>query len=340
MGFALKRLGLAFLLICTAAAILLAADRRPHKAGTGKERAALPKAALLVFASRPILDETMGGILSGMAEGGFIEGKTIEYRRFNAENDLPTLANMGKTIAGGDYQLVITVSTPALQAMAGANTEGRVRHIFAAVTDPFGAGVGIKRGEPLNHPSHLAGIGTFQPVKEVFRLAKRFNPALKTVGEVWNPAEACSEACTLLAREVAQELGITLLEAHADNSASVGEAAESLVARGVEAIWVGGDNTVEMAMSAVLRAADHAKIPVFANAPSHAPAGVLFGLGANYAEVGKIAGALAADVLHGLDPASVPIENRVPQKLAVRRDLLPGLRDHWEIPEGVEEEGG
>jgi ABC-type uncharacterized transport system substrate-binding protein len=85
-----------------------------------------------------------------------------------------------------------------------------VRHVFCGVTDPFGAGVGISREAPGEHPEHLTGIGTFQPVEATFRTARQLYPELKRVGEVWNPAEACSEACTVKAREICRELGIEL----------------------------------------------------------------------------------------------------------------------------------
>ena len=48
---------------------------------------------------------------------------------------------------------------------------------------------------------------------------------------------------------------ITLAEAVVDNSSGVFEAASSLVARGVQAIWVGGDVTVMVAFEALVTAA-------------------------------------------------------------------------------------
>ena len=41
---------------------------------------------------------------------------------------------------------------------------------------------------------------------------------------------------------------LTLLEANVDSSSAVGEAVNSLIARGAQAIWMGGDNTVNAAV--------------------------------------------------------------------------------------------
>src|ERR1019366_2026479 len=121
-----------------------------------------------------------------------------------------------------------TISAFSLQCVCNANKDGRTIHVFGAVTDPVGAGVGIRQMNSTNKPPWLAGIGTFQPVEQILREAKRLWPGLKVVGTVWNPAESNSEACTRKAREVCRTLGIQLLEANVDQSKDVGEAADSL----------------------------------------------------------------------------------------------------------------
>src|SRR6185369_16349936 len=114
-------------------------------------------------------------------------------------------------------------------------------------------------------------------------------------------------------RGVCEEMGIELVEANVDGSAAVAEAARSLVARGVEALWVLGDVTVLTALESVVGAARDAHIPVFTSMPGSAEKGTLFDVGAEYGEVGRIAGALAGRILHGTDPATVAVENVMPE---------------------------
>jgi len=179
------------------------------------------------------------------------------------------------------------------------------------------------------------GIGTFQPVRDALLYAKKSYPALRRVGTVWNPAEACSEACMRVARSTCKEIGVELLEAQAESSTAVGEATSSLLARGVEAIFIGGDNTVEMAMNTIVKLANEGRIPVIGCAPGHADTGALIGLGADYVEVGRAEGELAADLLSGRDPATVPIANLTPNKLALNLSVLRRLQAKWEIPPDV-----
>ena len=318
----LKRLLPGIGLILLSGLVLLAADRFQQ----GAPRAERPRIAIFQWASRPVLDDCVAGALAALKARGLEPDRDIRIRFYNAQNDLATANGMARAILAEGNRLVITFSTPCLQVMANVNQAGKIPHLFGAVTDPFAAGVGISREK---RPAHLAGLGTFQPVRETFQLAQKLNPSLKRVGVVWNPGDAASEACLLLARDECRKLGITLVEAQVETTAAVAEAAVSLTARGVQALWVGGDNTVELAVESLVKAARQAEIPLFCNAPTHLQAGAFLALGADYREVGRLTGELAARVLQGLDPAAVPVENVVPRQLAINLAALKGLRERW-----------
>jgi ABC-type uncharacterized transport system substrate-binding protein len=329
--FVVKRLALGLCLITLAVGILLFSDWNRRS----DSRQVIPRVAILQHASQPVLDEGVHGMLQGLAEGGFKDGETVAIQRFNAENDTPTENAIAREVTDGRFDLILTASTLSLQAVAGANRAGRTKHVFGLVLDPFGAGVGISREDPLNHPKHLVGYGSMQPVGEAFRLARQLLPSLSTVGVVWNPAESNSQASTRKAREASVQLGIRLLEATVDNSSGVAEAAGSLISRGVQALWVGGDVTVLVALDGVISAAKKAGIPVFTNIPPSAQRGALFDFGANHEEIGRLTGELAANILQGADPAAIPVKNVVPEMFIVNPGALAGLRQPWRLPEEV-----
>src|SRR6185369_14617538 len=294
------------------------------------------RVALVQHASQEVLDDGVRGVLEALAVRGFSDGGKLRLRRYNAEADLPTANSIAKDVVSGGNDLIITVSTLSMQTVANANKFGsQTPHVFGLVSDPYSAGVGINRTNHLDHPPYLAGYGSIQPVAETFRMAKQMRPELKTVGLVWNPTESNSEAQTRLARSICPELGITLIEANAENSIGVSEAASSLTARGAEALFVTGDVTVMMAADAVVAAARRARIPVFSVIPPTAKKGALFDLGANYYEIGRSTGNLAADVLDGRRPSEIPVENLVPEMLVVNRLALEGLKDSWQLPETI-----
>jgi ABC-type uncharacterized transport system substrate-binding protein len=280
-------------------------------------------------ASQPLLDEGVRGILDALAADGFVEGRNITIQRFNAENDIPTANTIARQVTTGEYDLVITASTISMQTVANANQAGRVRHVFGITADPFGAGIGLNRDNPAQHPKHLTGLGSMVPVDRAFQMARAMFPDLKSVGLTWNSAESNSEAFTRVARRVCREMGIELMEANVDSSSAVLEAANSLVARGAQALWVSGDVTVLVALESVVAAARKGRIPVFSITPPGVQRGTLFDSGVNFYEVGEQTGALAARVLRGVDPATIPVRNLIPEKVAVNLTALAGLRDSW-----------
>lgn len=323
MVLVLKRLSLGLILIGGTSAILLLSDVDRRTSDSSRV-----EVAILQFATSPLMEEGVRGMREAL-NAGFSKSETLAVQLYNAEGDMPTANAIASEITSGQFDLILTSGTPAMQAVANANRLGKTIHVFGLVADPFGAGVGISRENPLDHPAHLVGIGSFIPVRPAFELARQMFPNLKIVGEVWNPAESNSEAFTREARRISADLGIELLEANVDNTAGVFEAASSLVARGVEVLWIGGDNTVASAADSVMAAARAGHIPVFSILTGNAEKGALFESGADFYEIGRQTGELAVRILEGADPATIPVVNSVPAKLVINRTALSGLRDPW-----------
>ena len=337
----LKRLTLGLLLIAFAAGVLLYTDRKarnPRRPNAGRlnQGEQVKRVAIVQHASLSVLEEGANGVIEALDARGHSHGHRLDIRRFNAEADLGTANAIAREVTSGSFDLIITISTPSLQTVANANKSGmRTPHVFGLVTDPYAAGVGIDREDHLKHPPYMTGFGSMQPVESAFRMARRMRPELKTVGLVWNSSESNSLAQTTVARKLCAEMGITLLEANAENSSSALESANSLISRGIEALWLSGDITVSLASETIINAAKRAGIPAFSSIPPNIKFGGLFDLGANYTEVGRSVGALAADVLDGRDPATIPVENNVPELFLFNDTILDSLNDRWTIPDDV-----
>jgi putative ABC transport system substrate-binding protein len=331
MRFVIKRLLLGFILIVSASAALLLSDlgRRTAVARS------VPHVGILQHASTMLLDEGTQGAIDGLAENGFIDGKTIVIEKFNAQGDISVGNSIAKEMANSRYDLLVTMSTLSLQAVANANRNGKTVQVFGLVADPVVAGVGISRNNPLNHPRNLVGIGSFLPVQDAFQIAREMLPSLERVGVAWNPAEANSRAYVEKAREVCQRWGIELLEANVENSNSVLEAEDSLVARGAEALWIGGDVTVSVAADSVVLVGRRAHIPVFSITPGQPDRGTLFDYGTDFYQIGKETGELASRILRGADPTQIPVTNEVPIQFVVNATALKGLKQQWSVSDDI-----
>ena len=161
LAVALRRAGPSLALLVGGSCLLLVTDR----AGATRR---VPAIGILQHTSSTVLDDAVRGMVDALAERGWRDGATCTIRRYNAEGDVVQANAIAREIAGGPFDLALTSSTPSLQALANANPSGRVRHVFAAVADPFSAGVGLDRADPRSHPRHLVGYGSLAPVDFTF----------------------------------------------------------------------------------------------------------------------------------------------------------------------------
>src|SRR5215475_3685991 len=331
MQFVPKRLALGFVLIVLSSTILLLSDLQ-RRAPAARS---MPHIGLLQHASTLLLDEGAQGAIDALDENGFVEGKTVDIDKFNAHADISVGNSIAKEMVNARYDLLITMSTLSLQAVANANRGTNTVHVFCLVADPVVAGVRISRSNPLDHPRNLVGIGSFLPVQDAFHIAREMFPPLRKVGVAWNPAEANSRAFVEKARETCKQSGIELLEANVESSNSVLEAEDSLVARGAEALWIGGDVTVSVAADSVVSVGRRAHIPVFSITPGKPDRGTLFDYGADFYQIGTKTGELASRILRGADPTQIPVANVIPIHFVVNTTATQGLQQHWSVPDDV-----
>ncbi len=331
-------------IIIVASVLLLLSDlgsrNRDDTRKTAYSREHPARLGILQPASNPVMDDLRMGMLDGLASRGYRQGVNLQTQEFNAESDQPTMLMMSQSIVSGNYDLAASISTLCLQALASADQKRHLPMVFCGVSSPVAANVGVKSLGTLDKPDYMTGYGTAQPVEAIFREAVAANPKLKVVGVVWNPAEANSEVCTVEARKICKELGLTLIEAPIEGAKDVREAADSLVARGAEAFWTGGDATLINAYATLQQAADKAHIPIFSNISGHAQLGALFDWGANYYLVGIETGKLAADILDGRSPSSIPVQNLVPGRLGLNEKVRATLRDTWTFTPSQYERAG
>jgi putative ABC transport system substrate-binding protein len=297
----------------------------------------IPRVALMQHASQGALDDGVTGVLLGLEKRGFVAGKTMQLQKFNAQGELATANDIARRVTDGSFDLVITVSTASLQAVANVNRQHRVPHVFGIVAKSSVAGVGVSATDPMDHPPYMSGADSFLPVDKPIGMALRMYPGLHKLGLVWHSAEANSEAYTKAAREVCSKLGIELLEATVDSPSGVGEAAASLASRGAEAFMVTGDVMVLVSVDSVIKAGLQAGIPTFTLSPGNVRKGGLFDLGADFMTVGMETGDLAADVLGGRNLKDVPVTNRVPERFNLNLVALAKF-PKWRLPPGVADE--
>lgn len=279
--------------------------------------AALPKRlALFLFSDTAIMQEGMKGLFDELQEDNFLDREELRVDIKCAQNELSMAQSIAQDIVRLHYDFLITLSTPALQMAAQFNKT--IPHVFGLVLDPYRMGVAE---DAARHLPWITGVATLQPVEATFQTMRTILPKARRVGIVWNPGEACSEACTLKARLAADQYGFELLEATVTSTGEVLDAVKSLINRGIDTFLTSGDNTVNLVVASIGEILKQNKIPYFTNSPSDIERSALVSIGADYYQVGRETGRIARKVISGQLPKNLPIMNFAPDKTYINLAL-------------------
>ena len=237
------------------------------------------------------------------------EGVTVTYENFNGQNDSTVLNQIGSQIVSGGYDAIIPIGTLAAQCMANA-ADGNIPVIYAAISDPETAG--------LTGLDNVTGTSDMNPVKEQIDLLLKIKPDAKTIGTVYCSSEVNSEVQVKAMKEYAESKGLTVKVATISTVNDIQQAAQSLIGS-VDAFYEPTDNIIASAMPTLIDITNATKVPVICGEPNMVKAGGLATYGIDYYKLGVQTGHMAADILEGKKPASMPIEMAKDLKVTVNK---------------------
>ena len=262
----------------------------------------------------------MQGLFDGLRDLGYVEGTNLEVHRAHAQGEIANIPALLQNYDNQDLDLIMTMTTPCLTAACGT-----VKHtpvVFTYVYDPIAGGAGKSF---TDHLPNVTGVGSFPPLDETVEMIQRLVPGVHTVGTLYNSSEANSRKVIEVARGVFTQRGLRLEEVAVTNSSEVFQAAQALVARNVQALWITGDNTAIQGFDAIVKVANDAHLPIINNDPELVPKGVLACVGIGFYRSGYAAATLAARVLRGANPTDVPIENVAVKTVSINLDVARRL---------------
>ncbi|PPJ45230.1 ABC transporter permease [Rhizobium sp. KAs_5_22] len=257
--------------------------------------------AVTAIVEHPALDAARDGIKEALAEAGYKEGENLKFVYESAQGNPGTAAQIARQFVGDAPNVIVPISTPSAQAVVSATRDIPV--VFTAVSDPLGAELIKDMQKP---GGNVTGLSDMSPVADHVALIKEITPNAKSIGFIYNTAEANSVSTLAALKAEAEKAGLTIVESVATKSAEVQGAARALVGR-VDVIYVPTDNTIVSAFEAAVGVAEEAKIPLYAGDTDSVNRGALAALGFNYFDVGKQTGEIVVRVLKGEKPGDIPV---------------------------------
>lgn len=263
------------------------------------------KVGICNFVDDASLNQIIANICSQLAVIGEEKGVTFEISEDNCNTDANVMNQIIANFIADKVDLMVGVATPVAMGMQAATEDNAIPVVFAAVSDPVGAGL----VDTLEAPgANLTGTSDYLDTNAVMNLIFAADPEADLIGLLYNVGEDSSTAPIAAAKAYLDEKGVKYVERTGTTVDEVMLAAEALVSDGVDAVFTPTDNTIMTAELAIYETFVEAGIPHYTGADSFALNGAFLGYGVDYANLGVETGNMVADILlNGKNPGEVPV---------------------------------
>lgn len=251
------------------------------------------------------LNQIVENINARLAEIESEQGITINVKYDNCNADANVMNQIIANFAADNVDLMVGVATPVAMAMQSATEDSKTPVVFAAVSDPVGAGLVASLEEP---GSNVTGSSDNLDTNSVMNLIFAQNPDAKKIGLLYDVGQDSSTAAIEHAKAYLDDKGVEYVERTSTTAEEVALAAQALVSDGVDAVFTPTDNTIMKAELAIYETFADAGIPHYTGADSFALNGAFLGYGVDYANLGRETADMIASILtEGKDPATTPV---------------------------------
>lgn len=241
------------------------------------------KIGVIQLIEHPALEQTKKGFVDYLNKNH----KDFEVRIESAQGNPGLSTQIAQKFMGQGVDMIVAIATiPAQSALRVS--EGKIPVVYASVTDPQSA--------KLQGPN-ITGVSNYVDPSQQFKMFVQLIPSLKHLGVIYNPGEANSVALLERMKEISESYGITIVPSIANKTAEVTSAAQNLVGRKVDAIFINNDSTALAGFDAIVKVGNTHKVPVFVSDTDFIKNGALAALGPNQYDIGTQAGEILTQIL-------------------------------------------
>jgi ABC-type uncharacterized transport system substrate-binding protein len=318
---ALRRVVLGLSVVVAASAILLLSDLQ-HRHPVSRGAAASHRWKLYFVQLNDVIDveDAAAGVMDGLRESGLREGHDFEVQTLNAHGDMATVSALIDAAVTGGADMIITFSTPTLQA--ALRRAQNVPVVYNYVSSGLKAGAGRSN---TDHAPNVTGVNLLPANEEALTILKTYFPAIHRVGTLYCPAETNMVVAKEALDKTAKKFGYEVVYVAAETATDVPNAAAALMSRDIDAVLQLPGNLTASAFGSISDAGRQAHIPIIAFQKSQAIGGAMIVVARDYRDSGRHAAHMAARIMRGENPARIPLEDFGKTRLIVNVDAARAL---------------
>lgn len=296
----------AFVLSIIMAAACMAACSPSNPAPASDADGKTVKVGICNYVDDASLNQIVENIQARLKEIGDEKGVAFDVSYDNCNADANLLTQIISNFIADDVDIMIGVATPVAMAMQAATEDNGIPVVFAAVSDPVGAGL----VESMEAPgSNVTGTSDYLDTAAVMQFITAADPDAKNIALLYDIGQDSSTAAIAHAKEYLDANGIAYGEYTGTTVDEVTLAVQALIADGVDAVFTPTDNTIMKSELSIYEMLQEAGIPHYTGADSFALNGAFLGYGVDYAALGVETANMAASIaLDGAKPAETAVK--------------------------------
>jgi putative ABC transport system substrate-binding protein len=264
----------------------------------------------------------LAGFRQGLSEAGYVEGQNvaIEYRWAEGHYDrLPALA---ADLAGRKVDVVVTSSTPGIQAAKGATSTIPV--VFFGGGDLVASGLVASLARP---GGNLTGINILSPELNPKRLdlLSQLVPQARVMALLVNPNRPDTQSVIGDVQDAAGLKGVRLHILMAGTEAQIDSAFAALVQLSAGGLVAASDPFFNSRREQLVALASRHAVPAIWEWREFTEAGGLMSYGSSLAGLWRPVGIYVGKILNGANPADLPIQQPTKFELVINLKTAKAL---------------
>ena len=247
----------------------------------------------------------LAAFLRALAEAGYEDGRNlrIEYRW--AEDNFDRLPAFAADLVARKVTLIAALGTSAARAVKASTSTIPV--VFTTSSDPVEMGFVASLYRPGSNMTGATQMNLELGPKRL-SLMHELLPKATTIGLLTNPKGPTAAVQAETLKAAASTLGITVHVLVASDQTQLAEVFASLPQHKIEALVVGSDAFFNDHSRELAALASAQRLPAIYQYSEFTNAGGLMSFGGNLIETYRIAGAYAARILKGENPANLAVQ--------------------------------
>ena len=265
---------------------------------------------VLVIKNPPALDVVWEHFRSGMKSEGFEEGANVRYVVMEVGGDLAaTKRTLSPVLETGRVDLVFTMGITATRAAKEVTDDLGIHTpvLFAVVSDPVGGGLVASLESSGNNMTGVTPANERAASKRL-ELLQTALPDIKRIVYGWNDEKTAGLSGL---RTITPSLGLELVERKVVSAGEMRSFLRTFTYDEGDAILRASDGIGAATVVDAVAIAREKKVPLVGTNSGDAERGAFMSYGADYAKIGVQAARLAGEILRGVQPSDIPIEEAV-----------------------------